>query len=178
SDPKTPDMSCVPYRKKTLYLVLTVPYLAILALVAIYLWRFSPWLTGAVVLSYLWACTFQAYCCACQDCPYIGRFCPAIAGIVPASWIARWVYGGRKVEMSEPRFAAHAVLAILGWVVWTALPLFWIAKLSVGLAVAYVLWQVVYVATFFLTVCPACALRDICPGGGVQAACLGRGNLR
>jgi hypothetical protein len=76
ADPRTPTTTCAPYRKKTLYLVLTVPYLAILALVAICLWHFSPWLTAAVILSYLWASFFQAYCCACQDCPYIGGFCP------------------------------------------------------------------------------------------------------
>jgi hypothetical protein len=170
-----PDMTCVPYRRKPLYLALTVPYVAILILVAIYLWRFSPWLTAAVAFCYMWACFFQAYCCACQDCPYVGRFCPAIAGIVPASWIAKWIYGGRKVERSEARFAIQAMLAILGWVGWTFLPLWWIARLSVGLAVAYVVWQVVYVAVFFLTVCPACAPRDICPGGGVQRACLRQG---
>jgi hypothetical protein len=44
----------------------------------------------------------------------------------------------------------------------------------VGLAVAYLVWQAVYVVVFFLTVCPACALRDICPGGQVQRACLRR----
>lgn len=174
-DERRPDMTCVPYRRRTLYLALTAPYLAVSVLVAIYLWRFSPWLTAAVALGYLAACFFQAYCCACQDCPYIGRFCPAIAGIVPASWIAKWIYGGRQVEKSEPRFSIQAVLAILGWVVWAILPLWWIVRLGVAVTAVYVAWQVVYVVAFFLTVCPACALRDICPGGGVQRACLRRG---
>lgn len=164
----------MPYPRKRLYWLLTGPYLAILALVAIYLWRFSPWLTAAVLFCYLWACFFQAYCCAVQDCPYVGRFCPGIAGIVPASWIAKWQYGGREVVKSETRFTVHAVLAILGWVGWTVLPLRWIAQLSLGLAVGYVVWQFVYVAVFGLTVCPACAIRETCPGGVVQRQCARR----
>jgi hypothetical protein len=63
-DRPVPYIACEPYRRKLLYLVLTGPYVAILALVAIYLWRFSPWLTAVIVFFYLWACFFQAYCCA------------------------------------------------------------------------------------------------------------------
>ena len=174
-DEQVPDMSCVPYRRQTLYLVLTVPYLIISILVAIYLWRFSPWLTAGVALGYGGACLFQAYCCACQDCPYVGGFCPGIAGIVPASWMARWIYGDRTIAMAATRFAIQAALALVGWLVWAVLPVWWIAKLGVGVAVIYGLWQLVYVVVFLLTVCPACALREICPAGGVQRACLGRG---
>ena len=167
-DDKKPDMTCVPYHRKTLYLFLTVPFLAILALVAVYLWVFSPWLTAAMVFSYLWMSFFQAYCCACQECPYIGRFCPAIAGIVPASWVAKWIYGNREVVKSKARFEIHAMVATLGWLGWTLVPLWWIGKLHVLLAVAYVAWQVVSYVIFGLTICPACAVRETCPGGKLQ----------
>lgn len=174
-DDKKPDMACVPYHRKTLYLVLTVPFLAILALVAVYLWVFSPWLTVAVVFCYLWISFFQAYCCACQECPYIGRFCPAIAGIVPASWLAKWIYGNREVTKSKVRFEIHAMVGTLGWLGWTLIPLWWIGKLHVLLAVAYVVWQIAYYVVFGLTICPACAVRETCPGGALQRACVKRG---
>jgi hypothetical protein len=169
-----PDMACVPYRRKMLYLVLTVPFVAILVLVAVYVWRFSPWLTVAMVFSYLWVCFFQAYCCACQECPYIGQFCPAIAGIIPGSWMAKWIYGNRVVVKSKTRFEIHATLGILGWLGWTFVPLWWIAKLNALLAVAYVAWQIVYYVIFGLTICPVCAVRETCPGGALQRVCLKR----
>jgi hypothetical protein len=167
-DDKKPDMACVPYRRKTLYFILTVPFLAILVLVAVYLWAFSPWLTVAMAFFYLWMSFFQAYCCACQECPYIGRFCPAIAGIVPASWMAKVIYGNRQVVKSKIRMEVQAIIGTLGWLCWTFLPLWWIAKLNVLLAVAYVAWQVVYYVIFGLTICPACAVRETCPGGALQ----------
>ena len=164
-DDHEPDLTCLPYRRKGVYWLLTAPFLAILVAVAAYLWRFSPWLTAAMAAFYVWTCGFQARWCACQDCPYVGRFCPAVAGIVPASWIAKWLYGSRQVDCSRRRMETHATLAILGWVAWTLLPLRWIARLSLGLAVAYVVWQLVYVAIFGLAICPVCAIRETCPGG-------------
>jgi hypothetical protein len=175
-DDHVPDMGCVPYRRKPLYLILTVPFLVVLILVGVYLWRFSPWLTAAMAFFYLWTCFFQAYWCAAQDCPYVGRFCPAVAGIVPASWIAKWLYGGREVHASRARLEIHAVLAVLGMLAWTILPLWWIAKLSIGLAVAYVVWQLAYVVVFWLTICPVCAIRETCPGGVLQRRCFRQGD--
>lgn len=168
-DDKKPDMACVPYRRKTLYFVLTVPFLAVLALVAVYLWAFSPWLTAAMVISYLWMSFFQAYCCACQECPYIGRFCPAIAGIVPASWMAKLIYGRREVVKSKARFEVHALVGFLGWLGMIVLPLWWIARFSVPLAAGYVAWHAVYYVIFGLAICPSCAVRETCPGGKLQS---------
>jgi hypothetical protein len=168
-DDKKPDMACVPYRRKTLYFVLTVPFLTVLILTAAYLWAFSPWLTAGLALCYLGLFFLQAYCCACQECPYVGRFCPAVAGIMPASWLAKSIYGRREIAKSKARFEIYAVIGFLGLLGIAILPLWWIAKLSVPLAVGYFVWQLVYYLIFELAICPVCAIRETCPGGKLQS---------
>ncbi|MGD2105904.1 MAG: hypothetical protein PVJ55_12410, partial [Anaerolineae bacterium] len=88
SDELKPDLSCVPYRRKGLYLALTVPLLLLMTVVGVYLGAINPLLPGAFVLFYLSTSFFQAYCCAYQECPYVGGFCPAVIGIMPASLLA------------------------------------------------------------------------------------------
>ena len=41
ADEIQPDMACVPYRRKGLYYALTIPFLALLVVVLVYLWTFS-----------------------------------------------------------------------------------------------------------------------------------------
>jgi hypothetical protein len=160
-----PHMSCVPYRRKGLYFVLTIPSLALLIAVFVYLWTFS-FLLSTVFLSFYFAmCYFQAYCCAYQDCPYVGEFCPAIGGIRPANILAKLIYGKRKIVKSRKRFELHATLASISWLGLIVFPLFWIAKLGVVFAAGYVACHVVYFLIFVLTICPVCAIRNTCPGG-------------
>ena len=167
TEPK-PDMNCVPYRRKGLYLALTIPMLLLLLAVLIYLGTFSILLSLAFLACYLVMSTFQAYCCAYQDCPYVGGFCPAVLGIMPASLIAKVLYGNREIVRTKARFETYATLAILGWLGLAFLPVYWLAKLGVGFAIAYVACHAVYAFVFSLTVCPVCAIRDTCPGGKVH----------
>mgnify|MGYP001828953384 FL=1 len=167
TEPK-PDMNCVPYRRKGLYLALTIPMLLLMLAVLIYLGTFSILLSLAFLACYLVMSTFQAYCCAYQDCPYVGGFCPAVLGIMPASLIAKVLYGNREIVRTKARFETYATLAILGWLGLAFLPVYWLAKLGVGFAIAYVACHAVYAFVFSLTVCPVCAIRDTCPGGKVH----------
>ena len=164
---KKPDMTCVPHGKKGLYLALTIPLMVLIILIFIYLWSFSFVLSIVFISFYVLACISQAYCCAYQECPYIGGFCPAIAGIIPASVIAKRFFVGR-IKKSKAMFdlcATVASVCLLGSIVF---PIFWIAKLSIVLAIAYPVLVVVYVVVFFLTICPVCAIRNTCPGGKLQ----------
>ena len=159
------DMSCVPYQRKWLYLLLTIPFLSLLISVFIYLWTFSFILPIVFLLFYLAMCCFQAYCCAYQDCPYVGEFCPAVIGIFPANLITGSLYSGKEIVKSKKTFDLHATLAIVGWLGLVGFPLNWIAKLDPSLAVGYVISHMVYAVVFGLTICPVCAIRDTCPGG-------------
>ena len=169
-----PDMTCVPYRRKWLYFVLTIPFFVVLISVFVYLWTFSFLLSVVFLLFYLGACLFQAYCCAYQDCPYVGGFCPAVAGIMPANIFTKLIYGRRKIKKSERRFDIHAIIATacgLGLIVF---PLPWILKLGFLFAAGYIAFAIAYLLVFFLTICPACAIRHTCPGGKLQSIVLKR----
>ncbi len=163
-----PDMTCVPYRRKGLYLALTIPILLLLAAVLVYLWTFRFWLSLTFLTCYLVMSAFQAYCCAYQECPYVGGFCPAVLGIMPASLIAKVFYGNREMIRSKSRFEAFATVAVLGWLGLVFLPVYWIAKLGIGFAIGYVLLHAIYALVFGLTICPVCAIRETCPGGKVH----------
>ena len=168
TDTIQPDMSCVPYGRKRLYLLLTVPYLLLLLTVFAYLWTFSFVLSLLLVLIYVLTCRFQAYCCAYQDCPYVGGFCPAVAGIMPASLLAKVLYGQGRIVKSKRMFETQATLGFSALLALTFFPLYWIAKLGWPFAVGYVVCHLVYYGFFLFAVCPVCAIRDTCPGGRVQ----------
>jgi hypothetical protein len=164
TEPK-PDMGCVPYRRKGLYLALTLPMLLLLLAVFVYLWTYSLLLALAFLACYGVMSFFQAYCCAYQRCPYVGGFCPAVLGIMPASLIAKYVYGRREIVRTKARFEIYATVAVVGWAGLVFLPVHWLARPGIGFALAYVACHVAYTLIFGLTVCPACAIREICPGG-------------
>jgi len=162
-----PDMTCVPYARRGLYLILTVPIMILILALAVYLWSFNVAVSITFIAFYVLANVFQAYCCAYQECPYIGGFCPAIAGIIPSSIIAKKFFPGtmRKSKAVFNLCATVAFCCLLGLVI---LPLFWIARASVVLAIAYPLLIAVYVFVFLSQICPACAIRNTCPAGRLQ----------
>jgi hypothetical protein len=162
------DMSCVPFPQRGLYFALTVPFLLVLVVVLGYMATVNLLLALPFVACYLLACWFQAYCCAYQKCPYVGGFCPAIAGIWLANPMARIVQRSGLVPRSQRGFETYALLAIASWCGLALFPVAWIARLSGWLAGGYVLLHIVYAVVFFLTVCPSCAIRHTCPGGGLQ----------
>ncbi|MFW6113625.1 MAG: hypothetical protein ACOC78_01725 [Actinomycetota bacterium] len=191
---KKPDISCYPFRRKKLYLAIVIPYAAVLAAVFFYLLaRKEPpageagapgaeagggageesgrrYVPGLIFLAfYLGMCYFQAYCCACQECPYVGEFCPALAGIYPANQLARVKYGEKGVVKSEEAFQANATAAAFCWGGMMLFPLPWLARRSARLAAGYLLVHAVYYMLHGLVLCPVCVIRDTCPGGKMQS---------
>jgi hypothetical protein len=180
-----PDMSCYPFRRKKLYLAIVIPYVAVLAAVFFYLLVSKDpggrsaartgrcYLRGLTYLAfYLGMCYFQAYCCACQECPYIGEFCPALAGIYPANILARMKYGKKGAIKSEEAFKANATAAAFCWGGMMLFPLPRLARRSAVLAAAYLLVHALYYLAHGLILCPVCSIRDTCPGGMLQSMVL------
>jgi hypothetical protein len=165
SEEAKPDLSCVPYRRKGLYFAITIPFLLLLLGVLVFLGTVSLLLAGAFLLLFLAMSYFQAYCCVYQDCPYVGGFCPAVIGILPANLMAKVLYGKRTVVRSKARFELNALLGISSWLGLVVLPLFSLARLGIGFAIGYFACHVVYAVVFGLTICPVCAIRNTCPGG-------------
>ena len=173
-DDNKPDLTCFPYRRKGLYFALTIPFWLLLLAVFVYLWAYSFLIALIFASLYLGMSFFQAYCCAYQECPYVGGFCPAVIGIMPASLMAKLFYR-KGVVKSKRRFDVNATFGVLCWFGLIVFPLFWVAKLSLVYAIGYVLAHVVYTAVFGLTICPVCAISDICPGGKLSGAVLRKG---
>ncbi len=169
-----PDISCVPYSRRGLYFALTIPLAVIVILVFLYLWSIDIWLSFGLLTFYLATCYFQSYCCAYQDCPYVGGFCPAIIGIYPANILAKLLYGRKTVTKSKVRFEVYAILATSGWLGVAILPLYWLRQLGLLYAIGYFASHVIYYIIYGLTICPKCAIRETCPGGKFQSVVLKR----
>jgi len=164
-------MSCVPYARKRAYLILTAPFVILLILVTIYLWSVNFALALIFISLFVMANLFQAYCCAYQECPYAGGFCPAVAGIMPSSILAKIILK-KKVKRSKRLFDLFAAIAFLSLLGLIGFPLFWIAKINIPLAIGYFALNIAYYIAFFLAICPACAIRNTCPGGKLQSMVL------
>ena len=76
------DKDCIPFKRKVLYLVLTIPLLLIFVAIAIYLFLTSliPFIIYCSII--FMVIILQSYCCAYQNCPYVGKFCPGIGGVL------------------------------------------------------------------------------------------------
>lgn len=135
--PKKPDMSCVPYSRKRAYWFLTIPFLFLLLITFIYLWTINVGSALIFIALFILACLFQSYCCTYQDCPYIGGWCPAISGIIPASLFAK-MFCGKNIEKTKMRFALFGTVAFCSLAGLGVFPLYWLGQRSTMLAVTYV----------------------------------------
>ncbi len=157
------DFSCVPYKRKKLYLKLTIPLLILYAIISIYLATYNVIFAIIYISLYFLACLFQSYCCNYQNCPYIGKFCPGIYGIIPSSIFAKSNLI-RKRKKSKKIFNLYATLAFIFLLGLFIFPIYWIMKYSLFITILYGLFTAIYFLTFLYMICPVCAIRDTCPG--------------
>lgn len=157
-------MSCVPYKRTWLYILLTIPLLSIMGFATYVLWTYNYIFTIIYVSFFILTNFFQSYCCTYQECSYVGGFCPAVAGIVPASFIAK-ILVKLKVKRSKIAFEIFAILGSLMLLSLILFPLYWLFIYHIVAFVGYLLIIILYAFAFLITICPACAIRDTCPGG-------------
>ena len=154
---------CVPFKKKILYLLLTIPIITIFIAISIYLWLTS--LISFIIYCslFLMVIVSQSYCCAYQNCPYIGKFCPGIGGIIIISSVIAFLW--KKTKKSKILFELFATLGFICLMRITLFPIFYIYKLSVIILIGYLIIAIFYCIAFGGLICPVCAIRDTCPGG-------------
>ena len=167
------DIKCVPYEKRVHYLALTGVLFVVQGLVFLYLWIFTPILSFVMVALYLVTSYFQSYCCAYQDCPYVGEFCPAVSGIYVGNILAKRLYP-EDTPKSERKFKTYKNLGILFWLLMAFFPLYWVYLLGLQYALGYFAFHLGYYLVFGLTICPSCAIRNTCPGGALQKQVLNK----
>jgi hypothetical protein len=160
------DQDCVPFRRKSLYLLLTIPMMAMYVAIAVLLWQANVIAFAVYCALFPIVALGQSFACVYWECPYVGRFAPCAGGFcLPSSQIAR-VF--KKVKPSARTYnvaVSGAFLALLGIVI---LPGPFLYQQGLVYLLAYLGIVAVYAAAFLWWICPVCATRQVCPGG--QAA--------
>jgi hypothetical protein len=155
--------SCVPYKRKALYLLLTIPMIVTYGVVALFLWTVH----SAYLMIY---CTFfvlvallQSYVCAHWQCPYNGKFAPCVGGFcLPSSQIARLF---KHVKRSEKTYTIVLTLAYINFFGVILFPIYFIYRQSFVYMLIYLGIVAVYTLCSLLFICPVCGTRHVCPGG-------------
>ena len=157
---------CVPYSRKWLYLLLTVPMIVMYVAIAVFLWQVSTLFFALYVALFVIVAVGQSYVCVYFQCPYVGRFAPCVGGFcLPASQIARLL---KNVKRSEGIYNVAVSVAFAAFAGIIFLPMYFLYRQGVGYLLAYVGIVLAYAAGFLWWICPACATRQVCPGGQVS----------
>jgi hypothetical protein len=160
------DQDCVPFERKTLYLLLTIPMIAMYVGIAVLLWQANAVAFGVYIALFPTVALGQSFACVYWECPYVGRFAPCAGGFcLPASQIARLLKNVKPSGRTYNVSVTVAFAALLGIVL---LPVPFLYHQGLVYLLAYVGIVVVYAAAFLWWICPVCATRQVCPGG--QAA--------
>jgi hypothetical protein len=160
-----PNMSenCVPYQRKSLYLLLTIPMIGMYLAIAAFLWQVSIVVLVVYCTLFLIVAICQSYACVYWQCPYVGKFAPCVGGFcLPCSQIARLLKNAKTSERTYNVAVSLASLGLLGIIV---VPVYFLYRESVVYLVAYLGIVLVYAASFLWLICPACETRHVCPGG-------------
>jgi hypothetical protein len=155
--------NCVPYPRKSLYLLLTLPMIGMYVVIAAFLWKVGVVIFAVYGALFVFVAVAQSYVCVCWQCPYVGRFAPCVGGFcLPSSQIARLL---KNVKRSERTYNIVVTLAFMGFLGIIVLPLYFLYQQSVIYLLIYLGIVVVYAASFLGLICPACGTRHVCPGG-------------
>ena len=161
NDPKL-DNSCIPYPRKGLYWIISLPYLGLLILTAIYLWNFNILVASIYISFYLVSIILHGYICSFSECPYKGTMCPGAFAWFPVGKISQYFHKlkFKKIDSLMNLFFLVIMIALLGTITF---PLYWINKLGIIYSTGYVLFVFGHCFLFILTICPKCAARLNCP---------------
>jgi hypothetical protein len=154
---------CVPYRRKSLYLLLTIPMIGLYVVLAAMLWQASVIAFVAYCALFVVVALCQSYVCVYWQCPYVGRFAPCVGGFcLPSSQIARLFTYTARSERVYNTVVSAAFAGFLGIIV---LPVYFLYRQDLVFLLAYLGIVLVYAALFLWFICAVCATRQRCPGG-------------
>lgn len=158
---------CIPYKRKSLYLILTTPMIVMYVAITSFLWQISILACSIYVSLFVFVAFFMSYVCVYWECPYVGRFAPCVGGFcLPSSQIARLFKNARRSETRYHIFLNLAYVSFFGIILFPA-PFLYVQD-GVYL-LGYIGIVIVYWVLFTLYICPVCGTRHICPGGQMSA---------
>jgi len=157
------DKKGVPYQKKLLYLLLTVPMIGLYIVAAALLWEANIVAFAIYCALFPAVAIGQSYACVYWECPYVGKFAPCVGGFcLPSSQIARLLKNVKRSERTYNAAVTVAFVALLGIVF---VPVWFVYQQGVVYLLVYLGIVLAYTASFLWLICPACAIRHVCPGG-------------
>ena len=157
------EKKCVPYRRKALYLIITIPMIILYVFTAICLWKVNITVFAIYVLLFVFVAFFMSYVCVYWECPYVGKFAPCVGGFcLPSSQIARLF---KNTKRSETRYNIFLNLAYVCFFGILLFPTYFLYMQNIFYLFVYTGIVIVYLVLFNLFICPVCATRHICPGG-------------
>ena len=153
----------MPYRRKALYLLLTIPMLAVYVAIAVFLWTVDIVFFSIYCAFFILVALFQSYVCVHWQCPYVGKFAPCVGGFcLPSSQIARLF---KHVKRSEKTYKIVVTLAYINFFGVILFPIYFLYRQSFVYMLIYLGIVAVYALCFLLLICPVCGTRHVCPGG-------------
>ena len=163
---KENDCDCVPYKRKPLYLILTIPMIVMYIAVAMILWQINIVFFAVYISLFVFVAFFMSYVCVYWECPYVGKFAPCVGGFcLPSSQIARLFKNAKRSETRYNIFLTLAYVCFFGIILF---PIYFLYIQSIFYLLVYIGIVAIYGTLFTLYICPVCSTRHICPGG--QAA--------
>jgi hypothetical protein len=157
------DNTCVPFKRKPLYLTLTLPMIVVYIAMAVFLWQINVVFLAVYVVLFVSVALSMSYVCVHWQCPYVGRFAPCVGGFcLPSSQIARL---HKHAKRSETRYKVFLTLAYTSFFGIVLFPMYFLYVKSILFLIGYVVIVVAYGVLFMLFICPVCGTRHICPGG-------------
>jgi hypothetical protein len=154
---------CVPYKRKTLYLALTIPMIIMYVAIAVFLWQINTWAFSIYIALFVCVAFFMSYVCVYWECPYVGKFAPCVGGFcLPSSQLARMFKKSKRSETQYNIFLNLAYMSFFGIILF---PVYFLYTRSIFHLLGYIGIVVVYWVLFTLYVCPVCGTRYVCPGG-------------
>jgi hypothetical protein len=155
--------ACVPYKRKALYLFITIPMIGMYIAIAAFLWtiNFSYFLIYCAL--FVIVAMTQSYVCIYLQCPYVGKFAPCVGGFcLPSSQIARLFKNAKSSEGIYNVVVTLAFTAFLGIILF---PIYFLYIQSVAYLLIYIVIVLAYAVIFLSFICSVCGTREVCPGG-------------
>lgn len=167
------DKSCIPHPRKRWYWLISIPYVALIALTTIYLFNENINVAIIYLSLYIGSNIIHGYNCSFSPCPYVGTFCPGAFGWF---WVGKIAKLFQQIGLSKSNslinlFFMFIMISLLGIII---LPTFWLANLGLVFVIGYVIFFVVHFYFFLVLMCTKCAGRKACPTARLSSAITGK----
>jgi len=143
------DLSCVPYPRKGLYWLITLPYLIVLVTTMLYLWSIRSNIALVYFGLYILSTLLHGYVCSFSECPYKGTSCPGAFGWFGVGLMAG-LFSSMKIRKSQNLINLFFLLVMISLLGIVLIPLFWLYKAKWIFSVAYFLFMLIHFFSFIL----------------------------